>query len=125
MEFIQTDLSLANQHVSETADNADLYVYALSPVLTIRLNKSANGYIATYSESSDSNFFTDTSFYNKASCRFLVDKYIRWNMRPYTESKPTFTTEFVDLTSAIEYVYAHFSNINLYVDGIRWVSATW
>ena len=110
--------------VVQASDPTETYCFALASILNINLVKgSGTSYTAEYSTVEDGNFFTDSSFYNQSSLRFVIDKYTRFNYRPYTASRPTFRTSFTDLTDAIEYIYSNFAYINLYVDGALWVEA--
>lgn len=99
-----------------------------SPVITINLDETANGYSATYlgiNWQSLSNVFNgnigDWAYQNNYSLQ-IRNNMIYSNSANYV-STPSLQTSFAGLSTAVNYVYNHFVNVNLYVDGELWALA--
>lgn len=100
--------------------------YSIMPLLTINISSSDSGVTISYPNATAANVFmvNNSSYFGAFELR-VNESY--WNIsdvyyinNPQNYNLSNFTSSFVSLNDAINYLFAHFSNINLFVDGVAW-----
>lgn len=108
-------------------------VYCANSVMTIRLTTQSGGTVsAQYSShtmmANPKDYVTNTMWDSRTIAFPLT---FSWQstvylgipeQEPYTPSVAYEQSSFDDLSTALHYIYQHYANINLYVNGHKWVS---
>lgn len=116
-------VSTDNYGFSETYSYQQIYSVFMLGIGTIKLTESSGSVTAVYEGFETINPFTyNGSAYGSAYA--LYDS-PRWGFRnPASGSFPSnITTTFSSLSDAIDYIYIHFRNVSIYVDGECWALA--
>lgn len=130
--LISDDFTTPNAHSSGTLSRYTFY--CANSVMTIRLTTQSGGTVsAEYSESTmmaDPKNYVTNQFYQYDTLQFPVIMF--WwsgsiglditDGEPFTPSVSYKQLSFDDMLTALQYVYKHYANINLYADGEKWLS---
>lgn len=103
------------------------YVYFCNPIITINVDTSDPNnvtcvYTATNKDFANFHNAGNTPLYGILFSTYS-DNYVIINDATYSANNGLFRTSFDSLSTCMNYLYAYFCNINLYVDGIPWALA--
>lgn len=130
VSLVSSDFETPNAHISNSGSvPANQYdVYPCDSIVTIQLTEENGLYNVSYSnynmmENVDNYFKEAPTLSNRGK---PLTNY--WNQHIYMRvveqksiEKPI-QSSFEDLGTALHYIYQHYANVNLYVDGHKWVS---
>ena len=92
-----------------------------SPIITINIDSSnPTNVIASYTSYAYTDFNTNLKVLDFFGWNNNPDTTVYTYMNPYSNYKTYMQTSFSGISTALNYIFAHYSNINLYVDDVPW-----
>lgn len=132
LTFTCPDFVSNQSHLSTaTTPNNGLRLWAIYPKTTIYINSNQDGSVSvtyssstnvswTYNDWESSPYSMNLSRYDSSAGDFWGWYY--YQQLPYVQT--FLQSDFAGLSTALNYIYQHYANINLYVDGVLWVESS-
>lgn len=124
-------ISNSIQHVNTNYNGSNPYIYISQPITISLVTNSDDSITATYTNYSevrnidlwrltnnDSNYLATLRTTNCFEPFWSSGSYLRFSNHTYNNDYCQ--TSFTGISAAINYIYQHYANINLFVDGYPW-----